>query len=280
MAGDSASLELASAASAAARRVPSPLLPDVLRIEGAVLRRIARERAPATGLLRIVVLQACQELRLRCWRGVGFRSRVREQVERAYRAMEAWELEGVNARQAWANWRTIPRNLGGHAPAGPVRAMDLCCGTGQSTEVLACYLAPGSWILGLESNPRFLAAARARRYRTFAGAPARVEFNVQSVLEPFRDASGARIEDHSMDLVNSSGAVGCHFDAADTARLAREIARVLRPAGLALIDAGRAGTSEPELRDVFGSLGFAVLRRARSCTLDRHPQVCFRKLPH
>jgi SAM-dependent methyltransferase len=255
----------------------APVLPDVLRVGEATLRRMAQQRAPAASLVRIVAMQACHELRLRCWRQIRFRSRVREQVRRAYHAMEVWELESVNARQAWANWRTIPRNLAGRVPSGPVRAVDLCCGTGQSTEVLAWYLAPGSQILGLESNPRFLRAARERRYRTHSGEPMRVEFREQSVLEGFRDASGAGIADGSLDLVNSSGAVGCHFAAPDTRLLGQEIARVLRPGGLALIDSGRAGTSEKELRAVFGSIGFTPIHRARSCALDRHPQVCFRK---
>jgi SAM-dependent methyltransferase len=278
MPDDTALLELMAAAQPAPRDFATPVLPGVLRLGETKLRRTAEERAPAAGLLRIVVRQAWQELRLRCWRRVRFRSRAKDQVRRAYRAMETWELEGVNARQAWANWRTIPRNLDGRAPAGPLRAVDLCCGTGQSTEVLACYLAPGSRILGLEANPRFLEAARSRRYRTFAGEPARVEFHVQSVLEAFRDAAETRLADGSVDLVNSSGAVGCHFDVADTSLLAREIARVLRPGGLALIDSGRAGTCEKRLREVFEGVGFKTAHRARSCALDRHPQVCFRKL--
>jgi SAM-dependent methyltransferase len=277
MADDGAWLEMSASARATRLDFADPVLPDVLRLGEATLQRMAQQRAPASGLLRIVALQACQELRLRCWRRIRFRSRVRDQVRRAYQAMEVWELEGVNARQAWANWRTIPRNLDGRVPAGPVRAVDLCCGTGQSTEVLAWYLAPGSRILGPEHNPRFVRAARARPYRALSGEPMRVEFREQSVLQTFRDASGARIADGGVDLVNSSGAVGCHFDASDTRLLGREIARVLRPGGLALIDAGRAGTREKALRAVFDGLGFTPIHRARSCALDLRPQVCFRK---
>jgi SAM-dependent methyltransferase len=191
--------------------------------------------------------------------------------------MEVWEFEGLNARQAWSNWRTIPRNLHGRAPAVPLRALDLCCGTGHSTEVLAYYLAPGSRILGLEHNPRFVAMARSRRYWTRSGHPVRVEFASQSVLETFRDSSGEEIPDASLDLVNSSGAVGCHFEARDTALLAGEVSRVLRVDGLALIDSGRAGTSERDLVRVFTERSFEAIHRAWSCALDRYTQVCFRK---
>jgi SAM-dependent methyltransferase len=158
-----------------------------------------------------------------------------------------------------------------------VRTVDLCCGTGQSTQVLAYYLAPGSEILGLEYNPRFVAMARARAYRTREGGPAHVAFHAQSVLEPFRDEGGVPLADQSVDIVNSSGAVGCHFEPGTTARLASEVDRVLRPGGLALIDSGRNGTSEPDVRAIFGERGFDVLHRSRSCAFDRYRQVCFRK---
>jgi SAM-dependent methyltransferase len=250
----------------------------VLRLDRSSVRATAGRRASFLRLLPIAVRQACHEARLRCWRRIRFRSRENERACRAYRAMEPWEFEGINARQAWANWRTIPRNLDGRAPSRPVQAIDLCCGTGQSTEVLAYYLAPGSAILGLERNPRFVAAARARRYRAAGGASARVAFRPQSVLEVFHDSAGAIVAAGSVDLVNSSGALGCHFDAEATSILAREVARVLRPGGLALLDAGPGGTSEPELCAIFEALRLAAVHRARSCLFDRYVQVCFRKL--
>jgi len=228
-------------------------------------------------LLRILLRQACHEVRLHRLRHIRFRSRHNDEACRAYEAMEPWEFEGVNARQAWANWRTIRRNLDRRAPGGPMRAVDLCCGTGQSTEVLAYYLPPGSQILGLEYCPRFVSVARARTYLSRDGRPADVSFRAQSVLDTFHDSGGAALADLSIDLVNSSGAVGCHFDSSATARLAAEIDRVLRPGGLALIDSGRSGTPEPELLAIFLGRGFSAVHRARSCAFDRYQQVCFRK---
>ncbi|HEX6736796.1 MAG TPA: methyltransferase domain-containing protein [Vicinamibacteria bacterium] len=250
---------------------------NVLRLSEGAVRRAAEEHASLGALLKIVLRQAHYEARLRWRRHIRFRSRHNDQAVRAYAAMDPWEFEGVNARQAWANWRTIPRNLDRRAPSAPLRAVDLCCGTGQSTQVLAYYLAAGSEILGLEYNPRFVASARGRSYRTRDGGPAHVTFHAQSVLEPFTDPAGALLPDHSVDMVNSSGAVGCHFDPDTTAVLAAQVDRVLRPGGLAFIDSGRSGTPEPEVRAIFGARGFEVLNRARSCVLDRYRQICFRK---
>src|SRR5512142_87947 len=94
--------------------------------------------------------QAWHETRVRRLRHIQFRSRENDKAREAYAAMDPWEFEGINARQAWANWRTLARNLEGRLPREPVRAIDLCCGTGQSTAVIAHHLPPGSEILGLE----------------------------------------------------------------------------------------------------------------------------------
>jgi SAM-dependent methyltransferase len=251
---------------------------EFLVIGESALRAAARVKAPARSLLAIFLRQAYYEEVVRRWKRIPFRAHRNDDVRRAYCAMNTVEFEGINARQTWANWRTIPRNLSGRAALRPLEVIDLCCGTGRSTEVLAYYLPPGSTVLGLEFNPRFVAAARSRQYRHRRGAPMAVRFNAQSVLDPFDEPDGQRVADQSIDLVNSSGAVGCHFDPETTGVLAQEVGRVLRPGGLAMIDSGRGGTAEPELRLIFEHLGFEVLHQARSCFLDRYPQVCFRKL--
>jgi SAM-dependent methyltransferase len=210
-------------------------------------------------------------------RGIAFRTSHNAAACRAYAALRLWEFEGINERQAWANWRTIRRNLQGRVPRRPVTAIDLCCGTGDSTEVLAWCLEAGSEILGLDADPRFVAAARQRSYFTRAGQPADVRFGCQSVLEPLCNDGREPVADASVDVVNSSGAVGCHFEAKTTAVLAAEVDRVLRPGGLALIDCGPDGTRPRELREIFQALGHEAIHRARSCAFDRYWQFCFRK---
>jgi SAM-dependent methyltransferase len=240
-------------------------------------RRAASPLRSPLSLVGILVRQACHELRVRRLRGIAFRTSRNDEACRAYAALRLWEFEGINERQAWANWRTIRRNLQGRAPRRPVSAIDLCCGTGDSTEVLAWCLEPGSSILGVDADPRFVAAARQRCYLTRRGRPADVRFGCQSVLEPLCDDAHEPIADASVDVVNASGAVGCHFEAKATALLAAEVDRVLRPGGLALIDCGPDGTSPRQLREIFEALGHRAIHRARSCAFDRYWQLCFCK---
>lgn len=221
--------------------------------------------------------QVWSEARLVLMRGINFRSRNNERARTAYAKMQLREFEGINARQQWANWRTVPKNLLGKLPSRPVLALDLCCGIGHSTEVLAYYLPLGSKILGLEFNPDFVECARRKQYEHQNGAPVEVSFRAQSVLDPFCDAHGKELPDGQIDLINCCGAVGSHFDPAMTLILAREVARVLKSGGLALIDSGVAGTTKKQLIAIFEAHGFQTLGSAKSCILDLSTQICFRK---
>ncbi len=276
---------LDSAATRSSRSIPAVDAPfiertgECLELTPRQIRRIARARGPAQSLPGIVLRQAATEYRLWLVRKVNFRHRDNHAAVSAYCAMDGDDFRGINARQSWSNWRTIPRNLSGRLPNRPLRVVDLCCGIGESTEVLACYAAPGSWLLGLEYSPRFvaIARARARTIRDDRGQSADVHFVAQSVLETFRDEDGRPLADASVDLVNASGAVGCHFDRAATAVLAREVARVLVPGGPATIDSGSSGTSSADLRALFAEQGMERIGDAHSCVFDRYRQLCLRK---
>jgi SAM-dependent methyltransferase len=244
--------------------------PTTVRETGAPARR------SAGSLVRAFVRQLVYEHVVLGRRGLRFRSRDEDAVRTAYSAMSADEFDGINARQRWANWRTIPANLREHVNGRPFAAADLCCGAGHSTEVLAHVLPPGSRILGLDLSPALIGAARRRAYEDAEGRPADVRFRVQSVMEPFREPDGALVPDASLDLVHSSGAVGSHFEPGATRRLLVEIRRVLRPGGLALIDSGRGGTPPERLQELLDEAGFDVCRRSRSCFLDRYWQYCCR----
>lgn len=248
-----------------------------LRIGERAIGAAAAANGVGYNLPLVAARQAITETWVRAFRRAGFRSSENASALAGYLRMNAGEFDGVNARQRWANWRTIPRNLDGLCPDRALAAVDLCCGTGASTAVLAWHLPPGSRILGLEFQPAFVDAARRRAFARSDGAAAEVAFACQSVLETFRDADGAPLADGSIDLVNSSGAIGCHFPPADTTVLAREVARVLVPGGLALIDTGKSGTSQAEAERIFAALGFTRERASRSCRVDRYRQVCFRK---
>jgi SAM-dependent methyltransferase len=247
-----------------------------LKISESNIGRIARIQC-GRNLLMTFLHQALAETLVRMRKNARFRKRHNGEACDAYRRMSTDEFKGINARQNWANWRTIPRNLSGRLPNTPVTIVDLCCGIGQSTQVLAYYAASGSEIIGFEFNPEFVALARKREFLDEHGRMARVKFRTQSVLDTFCWRDRQPIEDNRIDLVNSSGAVGCHFDLDATRTLATEIRRVLKPGGLAMIDAGKGGTGPGALREIFESLGFETLHSARSCALDRYTQICFRK---
>lgn len=237
---------------------------------------IARRQGPQGSLAMTWVRQQLRERAIRR-RHIEFRCTDDGRVRTAYGAMRIDEFADINSLQAWANWRTIPRNLRVVATERAVRVIDLCCGLGQSTEVLAFYLPLGSEILGLDGNPQFVRSAAARPYFHRSGRPAKASFRSQSVLEAFRDESGQLVADSSVDLVHAVGAIGSHFRPESAMILARESARVVRPGGAALLDAGREGTPPDRLRAILHDCGFGFVQKARSCLLDRHWQLCFRR---
>jgi SAM-dependent methyltransferase len=223
------------------------------------------------------LIQAWTESFLRYKKKINFRKRRNKEAVEAYGQMTLQEFEGVNARQQWANWLTLPKTLTDVLPNRPLQAIDLCCGVGHSTEVLAYYLPSGSSILGIEYTPSFLRKAASRRYFHANGSLCNSSFQEQSVLERWTNADDMELADNSFDLVNTSGAVGSHFDPASTDLLAREAARVLKRGGIASIDSGFAGTRRKQVIQIFKAHGFNLVRSTKSCFFDIYTQICFIK---
>lgn len=250
------------------------------RWDEATIEAVAKERLHFETLPKIVLRQGMTELGL-LMKKVNFRRNENGKAAQAYRAMSIEEFEGINARQVWANWRTVPKNLNGLLDfSRPLRALDLCCGTGQSTEVLACYLPPSSTILGIEQNPDFVTVARERAILDGRGLRATTAFRAQSALETFHDEKGNVIPAESVDLVNSSGAIGHHFKPEMTLLCLQEVARVLKPEGIALIDSGVMGTKPQQVRAIAEALGWTEIRSSRSRWMDPLLQIVFRKSRH
>src|SRR5262249_1820534 len=157
-------------------------------------------------------------------------------VAMAYAAMSDREFDAVNGRQDWANWRTIPRALSGRVPDRPLRVLDLGCGTGSSTRVLAYYCPLGSRITGYELAEAVVEIARRRSYPHRSGHPADVTFACQGVTETLRKPDGTPVAGRSVDVVNASGVVGHHLNAVTVLPLVEEAQRVVRPGGLAMLD--------------------------------------------
>jgi SAM-dependent methyltransferase len=209
-------------------------------------------------------------------RGVRFRTTEPAAAEAAYAVMSDREFDAINGRQSWANWRTIPRALSGHAPDRPLVVLDLGSGTGSSTQVLAFYCPVGSALIGYEVARPLAEVARRRSYLHWSGQPAQVVFLCQGVTETLRDEKGVPLRDESVDLVNASGVVGHHLDRDQAAELAKELRRVLRPGATAMLDVGPT-LGDRKLTEVMTACGFVRRGRFRSWLLDPTGQVVFQR---
>jgi SAM-dependent methyltransferase len=209
-------------------------------------------------------------------RSVRFRTADSAAVATAYAAMSDCEFEAINGRQDWANWRTIPRALNGHVPDRPLRVLDLGCGTGSATRVLAFYCPAGSRLTGYEIAPALLEVARRRTYQHRSGAAAHVDFCCQGVTESLRGDHGALLAEQSIDLVNASGIVGHHLTAQKIGPLVEELHRVVRVGGVAMLDVGPT-LSDAQLTNILSASGFRRVARYRSWAFDPTGQVVFER---
>ena len=235
--------------------------------------------------VRATISRGGDNLLLVCWRqwlteralrarGIDFRTTAPADAQRAYSSMTPAEFTAINGRQAWANRRTIARSLARLLPNQPLSAIDLGCGIGESTRVLASLLPTGSQVLGIEFAPPLVEVAR--EFNASDDSACEVHFVVGSIVETFRDEGGTPIDASSIDVVNASGIVGHHLDPPDAESAAEEIRRVLKPRGIASLDVGPK-LSAKRLTVLMDHLGFARLRRTRSNPFDRTGQVVFRK---
>lgn len=249
-----------------------PELGNVIRISPGEIRR------NGPGNIVAVCVKQWQTERALARRGVLFRTTDLRAVEASYSAMSEEEFDAVNGRQEWANWRTIARSMSGLVPNRPVRAVDLGCGTGGSTRVLACYLHPDARITGYELAEPLVNIARGRRYLHRSGRPAHVDFVCQGITQRLHGPDCKPLADRSVDLANASGVVGHHLCEATLKDLAAELRRVLVPGGLTMLDPGPA-LPRSALRRILRPFGFEVIRVRRSSTFDPYGQLVFRFRP-
>jgi SAM-dependent methyltransferase len=237
-----------------------------------------RQSTPHKNLVRVLWQQWRTEQQL-AQRGVNFRATAMPQVRSAYAAMSETEFDAINARQDWANWRTIPRALNGHVPEHPLRVLDLGCGTGSSTRVLAYYCPAGSRITGFEIAKPMLEIASQRDYRHRDGTVTKVDFVCQGVTQTLRQPDGEAIPDASVDLVNASGIVGHHLNAETFPLLLTELQRILKPTGIAMLDVGpKLGADS--LRTLMQAAGFVCLGHYRSWFADPTGELVFQRKEH
>ena len=213
----------------------------------------------------------------RLWRrGLMFKDTNQEISARAYAAMNSGEFAGINAFQAWADWRVLPRLVGLIPVDPPWHVIDLGCGQGVSTEVLAWCCPPGSRLLGIDLSEAALSAARQRCYRHSSGQSAAVQFRHQAIDQPWVDAQDRLVADNSITLVNASGIMGHHLDQTSVQRVVREIDRVLAPGGWAVLGFGPRRSARA-LEQTLREAGFIRAGQARSWWLDPCGQLAFQR---
>jgi SAM-dependent methyltransferase len=208
-------------------------------------------------------------------RGIFFRATEPARVAAAYAAMTSTEFDAINGPQDWANWRTIPRALSGNVPVRPLRVLDLGCGTGGSTRVLAFYCPCGSHITGYEFTAELLEWSRKRVYRCQDGGAAQVDFVCQGVTETLAEPDGSPVAPAAVDVASASGVVGHHLNRRSIAPLVQELCRVLKPGGVAMLDVGPT-LGAKDLRAVLTQAGFEFVGRFRSWFGDPTGQMVFR----
>lgn len=207
-------------------------------------------------------------------RGLNLRTTAGDRVSSAYRAMTAAEFDVVNSRQEWANERVIPKLLGDKFRRGPIRALDLGCGTGGSTQALASCCPPQSTIFASEQASHLIETARRRSYVDRTGKPVQVIFCCQSIVEPLCDDASVPLAEGSIDVVNSSGVIGHHFNSESLEGLLSELRRVVCPRGIVALDSGPT-LSSSDLTEIMEEFGGRKIDEMRSFAFARSAQIAF-----
>jgi SAM-dependent methyltransferase len=209
-------------------------------------------------------------------RQINYRTTEPVRIAEAYRSMSEDEFDSINGPQEWQNRRFIPRIIQSLGLREPVLAVDLGCGSGQSSQILGSQLRPGSTLLGYDICDRLLARAAHRTYRDILGTPLKARFMNQSIAQPLNDPSGRRLDAGSVGLIHAAGVVGHHLTEADVGAMAAEIARVLAPTGSAVLDAGPA-MPRACLQPILAAYGFAVWDTLRAVPCASHHMLVFRR---
>jgi SAM-dependent methyltransferase len=207
-------------------------------------------------------------------RHVHYRTTDSVRVAEAYGSMSEEEFDSINGPQEWQNRRFIPRIIQSLRLRKPLLAIDLGCGSGQSSQMLASQLPPGSTLLGYDVCDRLLARASHRTYRDISGAPLKARFVNQSIAQPLHDSEGGRLDAGSVGLVHAAGVVGHHLTESDVGAMAAEIAHVLALTAFLVLDSGPA-MPRARLQEILAEYGFALRDTLRAVPCASHHVLMF-----
>jgi len=209
-------------------------------------------------------------------KGVNFRQTGADAARDNYGQMNKEEFENINSRQQWVNWILIGKCLHNQVPDRPLNVLDIGCGSGTSTTVLASYLPIGSVIIANDISENLIEAARTKDYIcAHTGQSTKPSFIVQDATMPFRDSDNTPIAPNSVDYFNSSGIVGHHFSPEAFATMAKNATEAIKSGGHAAIDEG-PGLGEDVIVPEMIRQGWTFLRPVRLLPWKKQGQLLFR----
>lgn len=212
-------------------------------------------------------------------KGQGMIGASSEAVACGFGGLEGADFDEYNFPQVWVERRQIPGAISGRIPARGAVVLDLGCGPGTSTEILAYFADPSWTIIGYDLTRHLVERARLRaargEFRSRNGCVITPEFECQNVADPLRGLSGL-IRDSSVDFAISCGVVGLYLQRDEAARLAVELARVVKSGGFAAIDTGPANPVSA-VRELMSGAGFDEVGVARSFVVEPRPKLVFRR---
>ncbi|MDX2148171.1 MAG: class I SAM-dependent methyltransferase [Planctomycetota bacterium] len=265
----------ASPHSRAAAEAPPELL-NVTRADRRLLRM------PWTPLIRNKFHEFWIKARGKRIKGQGLIGADSWSVATGFESLSPRDFETYNLPQNWVERRTIPRALNRRVPAHNARVIDLGCGPGFSTRIIAHFAQPSWNILGFDFVAHYIAEASrhaaAGTIRNRDNLIIRPTFRVQSITETLATDSGP-LEASSIDFAVAGGVVGLYLQPPDVATLALELCRVIKPGGYAALDSGPA-IPPHRLKHIMLDRGFAFVELIRSVAFDPRPKLVFMRLPH
>ena len=246
--------------------------------------RVSREdrntlRLPLWPLVRNKAHELVVKARGRRISGQGMIGADADAVRDGFAGLTDEEFAEYNFPQRWVERRTIPRALDGRVPARDAVVLDLGCGPGTSTEIIARFADPSWSILAFDLTPHLVQVAKDRAARAgFVnrdGAVITPRFFCQDIGGTLRRDSKA-LPNASADFAISGGVVGLYMNPRSVTRLAYELRRVLKPGAFAALDAGPA-VGVRVLKEIMARAGFRHVASYRSIALDPRPKLVFER---
>lgn len=200
-------------------------------------------------------------------------------VAEGFGALRGADFDEYNLPQVWVERRQIPQAVHGRVPMRDAVVLDLGCGPGTSTEVLAYFADPSWTIIGYDLVEHSITAARERAarsgFRSRDGAVIHPHFECQSIATPLL-LRGEPLGGGTVDFAISGGVVGLYLRPADAEKLIRDLRRIVKPGGYIALDAGPSVTADT-MRAIASENGLAFRSVAKSFWIEPRPKLVFQR---